>query len=102
MNIYAYIADMAITTYLIRMLPLTLVQKPIRSRFLLSVLHYVPCACLTAMTIPAIFSSTSSMVSALAGFLVAVLLALRGKGLVTVAVSACVVVFLTEQLMLYL
>ena len=53
-NIYIYILVMAATTYLIRDLPLTLLKKPIRSRFLRSFLHYVPVACLTAMTFPAI------------------------------------------------
>ena len=52
MNIYVYIAAMAITTYLIRMLPLTIFRKPIKSRFLRSFLYYVPYACLTAMTFP--------------------------------------------------
>jgi branched-subunit amino acid transport protein len=53
---------MAVTTYLIRALPLTLFKKPIRSRFLRSFLHYVPTACLTAMTFPAILSATDHMI----------------------------------------
>ena len=96
MSIYVYIAAMAIITYLIRALPLTLVRKPINSRFVRSVLHYVPYACLTAMTIPAIFSSTASLISAAAGFIVAVILALKKQGLVTVAVCACLTVYLME------
>ena len=52
MSIYVYVAVMAVTTYLIRAIPLTLMKKPIRSRFLRSFLHYVPTACLTAMTFP--------------------------------------------------
>ena len=52
MSIYLYIAAMALTTYLIRLLPMTLFRKPIRSRFLKSFLHYVPYACLSAMTFP--------------------------------------------------
>ena len=52
MSIYVYIFTMALTTYLIRVLPLTIFRKPIRSRFLRSFLHYVPYACLTAMTFP--------------------------------------------------
>ena len=58
MSIYMYIAAMALTTYLIRLLPMTLFRKPIRSRFLKSFLHYVPYACLTAMTFPGILTST--------------------------------------------
>ena len=69
MSIYAYIAAMALTTYLIRMLPMTIFRKPIRSRFLRSFLYYVPYACLTAMTFPSILSSAGSLaagISALA------------------------------------
>jgi O-antigen/teichoic acid export membrane protein len=60
---YLYILTMALTTYLIRVLPLTLFRRPIRSRFLRSFLHYVPYCCLTAMTFPAILSSTESVLS---------------------------------------
>ena len=56
MNIYVYIGAMALTTYLIRMLPLTIFRRPIKSRFLRSFLYYVPYACLTAMTFPAILT----------------------------------------------
>ena len=57
MSIYTYIFTMALTTYLIRVIPLTVFRKPIRSRFLKSFLHYVPYACLTAMTFPAILTA---------------------------------------------
>ena len=59
MSLYTYILAMAVTTYLIRMLPLTVFRKPIRSRFVKSFLHYVPYACLTAMTFPAIIYDTT-------------------------------------------
>ena len=59
MNVYLYILVMAATTYLVRALPLTLFKKPIRSRFVCSFLHYIPVACLTAMTFPAILSAQS-------------------------------------------
>ena len=98
MSIYVYIFAMALTTYLLRALPLTLFRKPIRSVWVRSFLYYIPYACLTAMTIPGIFSSTATLVSATAGFIVAVFLALRGRGLVTVAVAACIAVYLTELL----
>lgn len=99
MNIYVYIATMALTTYLIRVLPLTIFRKPIKSRFLRSFLHYVPYACLTAMTFPAILSSTASLISGAAALLVAVLLAYRGKSLIVVAVSSSAAVLITEWLM---
>jgi branched-subunit amino acid transport protein len=99
MSIYAYIATMAITTYLIRVLPLTIFRKPIKSRFLRSFLHYVPYACLTAMTFPAILSSTASVLSGAAALIVAVVLAFRNKSLVVVALGASAAVLVTEFLM---
>ena len=99
MNIYLYILTMALTTYLIRVLPMTLFRKPIRSRFVRAFLHYVPYACLTAMTFPAILSSTASVISGAAALLVAVWLAFRGKSLIVVALGSCGAVFLTELLM---
>ena len=99
MSIYAYIFTMALTTYLIRVLPLTIFRKPIRSRFLRSFLHYVPYACLTAMTFPAILSSTESILSGAAALIVAVLLAYRGKSLIVVSVASSAAVLLTEWIM---
>ena len=90
---------MALTTYLIRMLPMTIFRKPIRSRFLRSFLHYVPYACLTAMTFPAILSSTASIISGAAALITAVFLAYRGKSLIVVAVASSAAVLLTEFLM---
>ncbi len=98
MNIYIGILIMAVTTYLIRALPLLLVRRKIRSRFLRSFLHYVPVACLTAMTFPAILYATDHILSGAAGLIVAVLLALKNKSLVVVAVAGCASAFLTEQL----
>ena len=98
MSIYVYIFTMALTTYLIRVLPLTIFRKPIKSRFLRSFLHYVPYACLTAMTFPAILSSTASLISGAAALIVAVALAYRGKSLSVVAVSSAAVL-LTEWLL---
>ena len=96
MSIYVYIFTMALTTYLIRVLPLTIFRKPIRSRFLRSFLHYVPYACLTAMTFPAILSSTASILSGAAALIVAILLAYRGKSLIVVAVSSSAAVLIVE------
>lgn len=97
MSVYLYILVMAVTTYLIRALPLTLLKKPIKNRFLKSFLHYVPTACLTAMTFPAILTATEHMIAGAIGLAVAVVLALRKKSLIVVAVAACAAVFLTEQ-----
>jgi len=102
MSIYAYIATMAITTYLIRVLPLTIFRKPIKSRFLRSFLHYVPYACLTAMTFPAILTGTASVISGAAALIVAVWLAYRGKSLIEVAISSSAAVLAAEWLMGFL
>ena len=99
MSIYTYIFTMALTTYLIRVLPLTIFRKPIRSRFLRSFLHYVPYACLTAMTFPAILSSTASIISGAAALIVGVWLAYKGKSLIVVSVCCSAAVLLTEWLM---
>ena len=99
MNIYVYILTMALTTYLIRVLPLTIFRKPIRSRFLRSFLHYVPYACLTAMTFPAILGSTASILSGAAALLVAILLAYRGISLIVVAVSSSAAVLIVELIL---
>ena len=98
MNIYLYILVMAVTTYLVRAVPLTLLKKPIRSRFLRSFLHYVPVACLTAMTFPAILYATDHVISGAAGLAVGVLLAFKNKSLIVVAVASCAAVFVVEQL----
>ena len=102
MRIYIYVLVMAVTTYLIRALPLTLFKKTIRSRFLRSFLHYVPTACLTAMTFPAILTATDHMISGAAGLLVGILLAFKNKSLIVVAVASCAAVFLVEQLIRFL
>ena len=88
MKTLSYIAIMAGVTYLIRMIPFTVFQKKIRSRFVLSFLHYVPYAVLSAMTIPAIFYSTGSMVTAAAGTVVAIVLAYFEEPLIVVALAA--------------
>ena len=98
-NIYLYIFVMAGVTYLIRMLPMALIKKEITSPYIRSFLYYVPYACLAAMTFPAILSSTSSVISAAAGFAVALIAAYREKSLLTVAAAACCTVFIVERVM---
>ena len=98
MSIYGYIFTMALTTYLIRVIPLTVFRRPIKSVFLKSFLHYVPYACLTAMTFPAILGSTESVLSGAAALVAAVVLAFRGKSLLTVSLAASAAVLVTEWL----
>ncbi|MBP3705041.1 MAG: AzlD domain-containing protein [Clostridia bacterium] len=99
LEILAYIAVMALVTYLIRMLPLTLIRKKIENRFIRSFLYYVPYATLAAMTFPAILTATGSVISAALGFIAALILALRGKSLLTVAIFASAVVLVCELLL---
>ena len=99
MKLYVLIAVMALTTYLIRMLPLAIFRKPIKSRFLRSFLHYVPYACLAAMTFPAILGSTGSLVSGAAALVVAVVLAYFGKSLLTVALCSSAAVLIADLLL---
>lgn len=99
MNFYIYLLVTAGTTYLVRMLPLVLMKGKIRSRFLLSFLHYIPYAVLSVMTVPAIFSATGDLRTAAAGFAVALVLAWRGKSLLTVAAAACAAVLAAELLL---
>jgi len=92
------IAVMALTTYVIRMLPMAIFRKKITNVRVRSFLYYVPYAVLAAMTFPAIFSSTGTTASAVAGCAAAILLAYFKKGLLTVAVGAAAVVFVTQQM----
>ena len=101
MSIYTYIFTMALTTYLVRVIPLTVFRKPIKSRFLNSFLHYVPYACLTAMTFPSILTSTATILSGAAALMVAVVLAYRGRSLLTVSLAASAAVMITEWAILF-
>lgn len=98
--IYLYILTMALVTYLIRMIPLTVFRKKLTNTFVRSFLYYVPYACLTAMTVPAVLYATENLVSALAGVAAAVILACCRRNLVTVAAGACLAVFIVEQFLL--
>lgn len=100
--IYLYIAVMAGVTYLIRMLPLVLIRKRIKSQFILSFLCYVPYAVLGAMTIPDIFYATGDRISAIVATVVASVFAFRKKSLLVVAVAASLAAFFTSILMPYL
>ena len=102
MTLFWYVAVMALTTYLIRALPLILLKKPIKSRFLRSFLHYVPPACLTAMTFPAILYATEHPISGLAGLAVGVFLALKKGSLLLVSAATCGTVLIIELLLRFL
>ena len=97
-NGYVYLSILvaALVTYAIRALPLTLIRKPIKNKYLRSFLIYVPFVTLTVMTFPAILTATNSVWSAAAGLIVAVILAWLKQGLLKVSLGACAAVFLVE------
>ena len=98
-NPWIYIFIMAAVSYAIRCLPMTLIRKPIKSRFIQSFLYYVPYVTLAAMTFPAILHATDSLWSGLAALVAGVLVAWFSGNLFLVAASGCVVVFLVELLL---
>ena len=91
---------MTAVTFLIRVLPLTLIRKKITNTTLRSFLYYVPYVTLAVMTFPAIIEATNSVWSGLAALIVGVLLAYFGVSLFGVAVCSCVVVFIIELIIL--
>lgn len=95
-NIWIYLLIMAVVTYLIRMLPLTLIRKEIKNKTIRSFLYYVPYVTLAVMTFPAIISATGNRWTGIAGFVTALVMAYKGQGLFKVSVAACVVVFILE------
>ena len=98
MTVAVYIFVMAAVTYIIRMLPFTFFRKKIKSRFVRSFLKYIPYAVLSAMTIPAIFTSTGNVATSVVGTLVAVVLAFFDLPLIVVALAASASAFITGLL----
>lgn len=97
-QIYISIFTAAVVSYLIRVLPLTLIRKPIKNRFLKSFLYYVPYVTLAAMTFPAIVEATNSPIAGILALIVGIVTSYFGAGLLPVACVCCVVVFITELL----
>ena len=96
MNTYLYIAVMALTTYAIRVLPLTLIRKPITNHFLRSFLFYVPYVTLSVMTFPAIINATQSPIAGAIAFAAGLVAAWFDAGLFKVSVICCLLVFVCE------
>ena len=94
-----YIAIMAATTLAIRILPLTLIRKQIKNKFLKSFLYYVPYVTLAVMTFPAIMEATQSPIDGVAALFVGILAAWLGAGLFPVAVLCCVVGVVLELIL---
>ena len=101
-NTYIYILIMALVTYLVRVLPLTLIRKEIKNITVKSFLYYVPYVTLAIMTFPAILSATSSIISAAIAFVIAIVLAWIGKSLFQVAMLSCASVCIVELVITFL
>lgn len=99
-NVYMALLVMAVTTYLVRALPLTLLRKEIKNHTVRSFLYYVPYVSLSVMTFPAILSATESIWSALAGLAAAVVIAWVDGNLFRVSIGACAAVYLAELILL--
>lgn len=93
---WTYILIMGTTCYLIRVLPLVLIRKPIQNVFIKSFLYYVPYVTLAVMTFPAILHATQSTISGWAALIFGMILAYREASLFKVAFSCCMLVFLLE------
>ncbi len=99
MSLVVYIAVMAVVTYLIRMVPFTLFRRKITSRFVRSLLYYLPYAVLSAMTIPAIFYATGNFATAVVGTVIALVLAYLKLPLIVVALAAAAGALVTALLL---
>ena len=93
---YIVLLAMTIATYLIRVLPITLIRKEIKNTYIRSFLYYVPYVTLSVMTFPAIITATQSVISGILALLTAINLAWEGGNLFQVAAASCVVVFVVE------
>ena len=96
-NVYIYIFIMAAVTYAIRVLPLTLIRKPINNQFIQSFLYYVPYITLAVMTFPAIIHATQSPISGAIALIIGMLVAWFGFDLFKVAITCCATVFIIEM-----
>ncbi len=96
MKTYIYIFVMALTTYIIRVLPLTLIRKPIQNKFIQSFLYYVPYVTLSVMTFPAILNVTGSPLAGGVALVVGMICAYKGLGLLPVSMICCVTIFIFE------
>ena len=96
------IAIMAVVTYATRVLPLILCRGKIKNKYIKSFLLYMPYGVLAAMIFPAILYSTATLVSAIVGMCVALILSYMKKGLLPVALFSCLSVLIIEMIIEYL
>ncbi|MBQ3830451.1 MAG: AzlD domain-containing protein [Spirochaetales bacterium] len=96
MSAYVYIIGMCLITAVIRILPLLVMRRPIRNRFLRSFFYYVPYVTLSVMTFPAIVNATASPIAGAAALIAGIVLAWIGANMITVSAACCAVVFILE------
>lgn len=101
MNNYIYILIMAVVSLLIRALPLTLIRKQIKNKFIRSFLYYVPYVTLSVMTFPAIIQATDSITAGVLALVAGIIAAWFTADLFKVAVTCCAVVLVTEFVLPY-
>lgn len=100
MNIWIYLLIMAMVSYAIRVTPMVFLRKRIESKTIRSFLFYVPYVTLAVMTFPAILEATKTPVSGLLALIAGILMAFFGRSLLEVALLCCLVVFVSEQILL--
>lgn len=98
-NIYVYVFFMFAVTYAVRILPLTLIRKPIESKFIKSFLFYVPYVTLAVMTFPAIIDASGAWWVGALTMAAGILAAWLGAGLFPTAAICCVIVFVCSFLL---
>lgn len=96
LQFFIYLLILAGSTYLIRAIPFAAVKKKIENRFIRSFLHYIPYTVLAAMTFPAALYATGNVFAASLGVIAAVVFAIMGKSLTTVAIASSFAAFLAE------
>lgn len=99
---FIYLLIVALTTYLIRAIPFSLITKKVTNKYVKSFLYYIPYTVLAAMTLPAALYVTGSIYSSIAGLLVALIVAIKKSNLTLVALAACVGSLIVEIIMLFI
>lgn len=97
-NIWIYILIMASVTYLIRVLPMIIIKKPIKNKFIRSFLYYLPYVTLTVMTFPAITNASNSLIAGYISLIVGIIAAYKNVSLIGVASLCCIVVLICETI----
>lgn len=100
MNNWIYILIMALVTFIVRALPMTLIRKPINNKFIKSFLYYVPYVTLSVMTFPAIIECTNSPLAGMLALVIGIIAAYKKVSLIGVATICCVVVLIVELFVL--